>query len=188
MTDKRIRDSFVIVVEFTNSQMFVLKGTNDRGGVSGFTEDVTKAKRFKSIDAAQKFADTYVYLYGQPTIRPIKVTYDSSIDADLPIIVGQPVKTEEELRIDFIKYIRSMINYWSEVDIECETADEIKNRLEGLAHSILSLIDGEVSNAPGYELIPISSKENNLYYLSEGERQIPENVDIAGSLNDTLFS
>lgn len=181
------RISYAIIIDIQGEPYYVLKGQNTNN-ISGFTSDITKAKRFSSLQCAQVFAETYLS-NNSPTVVPITISFNSSDSIEEVVIPNEPIASEIELRSDFIKYVRSLIEYWTPKDAnENISIDFVKNQLEGLAHSILSLIDGETYNMPAYQLIPICSKDDNLFRLSEGEKQIPNDIDIAGALNDTLFS
>lgn len=88
--------------------------------------------------------------------------------------------TEEEMQREFVEHIHALIDYWENED----RAPTTKEKLEGLAFSILTAIDGEAMAVPGYKLIPITSEEDKQYYISQGENYYPEDTDIAGSLHE----
>lgn len=75
------------------------------------------------------------------------------------------IYTTEEARTIFIKKIQDSIEYWLEQDVT------EKEKLEGLAHTIMSVIDGG-TDLPAFELTPIKGWE---------ETGFPKK-DIAGNL------
>ena len=72
---------------------------------------------------------------------------------------------------EFLRYVSSMVNFWDE---RVPASESQRDRLEGLAFSILSYIDG--STGKSYSLIPLDF-EDNKFFCS------PIN-DIAGSLHE----
>jgi hypothetical protein len=76
----------------------------------------------------------------------------------------------EEYRDEFLDHIRYMIFNWS--DLPDKTNVE---RLEGLAFTILSAIDGSTPSLPTYVLAPVVDADGN-----HGD-------NISGSLHELLF-
>ena len=72
---------------------------------------------------------------------------------------------KEKLQNDFLEEIKNIIEYWNSVN------ESSKDKINGVAHSILSLIDGCNGDYNGCSLIPYE-----------------ENIDISGDLNDKLFN
>lgn len=92
--------------------------------------------------------------------------------------------SEEDARLFFLKHIHNLINYWLNED----KAKTTKDKMEGLAFSILSTLDGEVGNMPSYQLKPFNSKEDIEYLKKNGEDYYPENgIDIAGCLHEFFY-
>ncbi len=77
-------------------------------------------------------------------------------------------KTEEEVREEFLSQIRTYVEYWSNVN-EYDT----KRKLEGLAFSILNIIDG-CTSLPGFILSPIINEEDRQYHIDNGEDYYPD--------------
>ena len=94
----------------------------------------------------------------------------------------------DEARERFLDHLAALTRYWGGADVGAKTCDE---RLDGLAFSILSAIDGGSGELPGWILAPVSSPEDTEFYISEGEYWWPENgtgevhADIAGSLHES---
>lgn len=93
---------------------------------------------------------------------------------------NQKVYTEQETRDIFLDHVRGLIEYWDNIHTDKTKA------LEDLAFSIMTLLDGEAIDVPGFRVSPICSKEDKDYYESKGEKYFDENVDIAGCLHEFL--
>ncbi len=96
--------------------------------------------------------------------------------------------TTEEVRNQFLSHVRFMIDYW-----ERETrATTSKQKLEGLAHSILVTLDGG-SGLPAFIVAPNPHPDDQQFRIEEGEDWFPENhtlkvkADISGGLHERLF-
>lgn len=100
-------------------------------------------------------------------------------------------KTTEEIREEFLKHVRSCINYWDTVDGK-DAPKTQKDRLEGLAFSMLVALDGGAMALPGFIVAPCPHESDKEYHLSEGSDYYPENHeldvkgDIAGCLHELL--
>jgi hypothetical protein len=99
-------------------------------------------------------------------------------------------KTVDVVRGEVLNHIRDMVNYW-----ESSEGKTSKEKLDGLAFSILVMLDGE-SNLPPFIVAPLESSENIQFAISEGRDYYPENkveivskikCDIAGSLHDQYY-
>ena len=86
----------------------------------------------------------------------------------------QKIMSEEETREYFLATIREAVRYWNNV----EGKTKLK-ALEGLAHSILTVIDGE-SDHPPCVLRPLVSSV-------EGEDWLDIGHNIAESLHDNFY-
>lgn len=75
---------------------------------------------------------------------------------------------KKDYRKDFLEAIWDQIYYW-------ENNDRLSRKeiIEGITHSILSIIDGGHLDAPGFKMIPTSN---------------PKAKDIAGSLASLLYT
>ena len=67
--------------------------------------------------------------------------------------------TIEEVESEFLDYIRGLVDYW-----ENESGKTSREKLEGLAFSILVAIDGEAIEAPSFVLSPICSEEDKEFF------------------------
>ena len=98
--------------------------------------------------------------------------------------------SEEEVQDMFLSYVKVLIDYWEKVESE----PSVKGKLEGLAFSILSTIDGSSVALPSFILAPLPAPEDKLYLIANGENYFPENhkfkvkCDISGSLHEKFVS
>lgn len=81
--------------------------------------------------------------------------------------------TVDEIRDEFIAAIQQYIDYW-EKEPSVKTPRE---RLEGLAHSILVLLDGCSSDLPGFAIVPDAAPGDREYYQEIGENYYPCSED-----------
>ena len=96
------------------------------------------------------------------------------------------VYTEDEIREKFLKHIWLLIQYW-----EClSKREDVREKLEGLAFSILSMIDGSTYELPAFVLAPMPHPEDKAYHQQRNENWFPQNheadinCDIAGGLHE----
>jgi hypothetical protein len=97
--------------------------------------------------------------------------------------------TKEEARDLFLKQVRAYIDYWENESRQ----PTIRQKLEGLAFSIMVLIDGEAATVPGWILAPSPHPDDREYNISKGENYFADNTDaqvlcdIGGGLHDRLL-
>ena len=96
-------------------------------------------------------------------------------------------KKVEEVRKEFLDHVRNLVDYWVE-----HGPNDTKEKLDGLAFSILSAIDGCSSDLPPFALIPVCSNEDKKFYIEQGLDYYPtspSNVkcDIAGELHECYY-
>jgi len=100
-------------------------------------------------------------------------------------------KTVDEVREDFLQHIRTLVNYWDEVG-EPDAPKTQKERLAGLAFSIMVTLDGGAGNLPGFVVAPISAEGDKEWYIQQGEDYYADldedsiKCDIAGYLHELL--
>lgn len=86
--------------------------------------------------------------------------------------------SEQETRDLFLEYVRDFVDYWDKEKVSRTEA------LNGLAFSILTALDGECIDLPGFHVSPICPEEDKKFFESKGEKYFDENVDIAGCLHE----
>jgi hypothetical protein len=105
-------------------------------------------------------------------------------------------KTSTECRDEFLDQIRGAIRHWRRTeysaDVKAVQPDETTYRMEGLAHSILAMIDGE-GQVPAFILAPIPHPSDKAFRQNEDEDWWPENhvskvkCDISGDLHNNFY-
>lgn len=99
--------------------------------------------------------------------------------------------TEQQIRDRFLDHVWAMIDH-CEKESRRET---VREKLELLAFSILTAIDGEAAALPGFIFAPLPHKDDKAFCKSEGEDYYPQNhkieykikADIAGCLHDQFY-
>ena len=97
--------------------------------------------------------------------------------------------TWEEVRERFLDRVRGEVDYWKTYG-----NGDIEKSLNGLALSILMMIDGEDSELPAFILSPDPRKDDRAYNASEGKNWFPTEphrrkmeYDIAGELHEKFY-
>lgn len=88
--------------------------------------------------------------------------------------------TPEEVRAMFLQHIRTLVKYWERVP-QAPTARE---KLEGLAFSILVTLDGEADGLPAFDVVPCPHESDKDYHRDEGENWFPSGVPLPGALHE----
>lgn len=99
--------------------------------------------------------------------------------------------TVDEVREKFLEAVRRRVEYWEK---ETRVAS-VRDRLDGLAFTILAMLDGSSMEMPGFVLIPCPHEDDKKYLQSQGEnwyRPIKTELvealgDISGSLHDRYY-
>lgn len=89
--------------------------------------------------------------------------------------------TTDEVRELFLDHVRQMVLYW-ERESRPKTTRE---RLEGLAHSLLVLLDGGTV-LPGFIVAPRPHKDDKAFCKSDGENWFPEAPDVPSDIGGCL--
>lgn len=93
--------------------------------------------------------------------------------------------TEDEVRDLFLNAVAGIANYWATTNLEDGSA---KSRCQGVAFSILALLDGSNIGLPGMKVIPNPAAEDEEYLKNEGKNWFPDDVDIGGGLHELIHS
>lgn len=86
----------------------------------------------------------------------------------------------EEVRTRFLDHVRGIVTYW-ENEARAPTTRE---KLEGVAFSILVALDGGSMGVPKFKVIPDPHPSDRQYHIDEGENYFPDDCDIAGGLHE----
>jgi hypothetical protein len=95
--------------------------------------------------------------------------------------------TREEVRDAFSGHIRTMIKFWNGVENKSK-----EEALEGLAFSILAMLDGCSAGLPCFAVIPLPHPEDKNFCIENGENWYPEFepaeglCDIGGGLHHLI--
>jgi hypothetical protein len=94
--------------------------------------------------------------------------------------------TQEEVEKKFIRKIHQLVEYWA----NGTSTTDAKEKLEGLAFSILATIDGSDVDLPAFILAPLPAEEDKEYCIKNGDNYFPQNhtaeisCDISGGLHE----
>lgn len=100
--------------------------------------------------------------------------------------------TVEEARTRFLDHVWAMVDYWEK---ESRTPS-LRKKMEGLAFSMLVMLDGNSGDLPSFIVAPRGTKDDQKFLKSIGEDwwpYVPKDVekkitgDIAGGLHDEFF-
>jgi len=102
--------------------------------------------------------------------------------------------TEEEIRTKLLTHIHSLISHWEalpERDLNTSITP-IRARLEGLAFSILSTLDGVSTELPMFLVAPNPHPSDKNFHQKSGDNWYPESklahgVCISGLLHEEFY-
>ncbi len=91
--------------------------------------------------------------------------------------------TQDEIRKKFLGHIWNFIEYW---DTHGQTS---RDKLEGLAFSIMSMLDGSTMEFPKFMVAPDPCPDDKDFHDKNGENWFPPSSkgDVGGSLHDSFF-
>ena len=95
--------------------------------------------------------------------------------------------TEDEVRQQFLEHIWRLIDYWD------KQAMPQRRKLEGLAFSILTALDGDSAGICGFIVAPATHPEDMEYLINRGVNYYPQNhdsdikCDISGGLHELFY-
>lgn len=78
-------------------------------------------------------------------------------------------QTAEEIRDRFMNTVRAAVDSWASDSVQRDTVHE---RLSGLAHSLLCMIDGSNMGLPAFDLVASPHPDDKAYHQGEGENWI----------------
>ena len=102
--------------------------------------------------------------------------------------------TEQEVREAFLKHVWEIIDYWDGKYDQMVAQYPCRRKLEGLAFSLLVMLDGESADIPGFIVAPCPHPDDKAFLQGEGENWWPENheadvaCDIGGTLHDSFHN
>lgn len=91
--------------------------------------------------------------------------------------------TSKEVTEQFMQHIATMIDYWDRTP-----GHSSREKLEGLAHSILCALDGCSAHLPGFLVVPYPHPDDKEYHIENEENWFPENheAEVNGALEPYL--
>ena len=92
------------------------------------------------------------------------------------------VMTVDEVRAVFLDHVAGIVDYWENES----RAGSVRDRLEGVAFSILVALDGEAAMLPGFTVTPSPHESDEAFHRKEGTNWFPNDVDIADGLHEHL--
>ncbi len=93
--------------------------------------------------------------------------------------------TEDEVRDNLLEHIWDMVDYWTDESRVTDT----REKMAGLAFSILTVLDGESGNMPGFLVAAQPHEDDKEYRRKEGENWYPTEIkDIGGCLHERWHS
>ena len=93
--------------------------------------------------------------------------------------------TEKEVRGRLLKEIHRIVDYWDKVENR-----STYEKLNGLAFSILSMLDGGYVDLPSFIVAPRPHESDKNFHKDNGENWFPENLnskiecDLGGTLHE----
>lgn len=91
--------------------------------------------------------------------------------------------SHEEVRDMLLDQIWTEIEWW----LNSERAPTTLHKLEGLAFSILSTLDG-CGELPSFTITPRPHPTDKSFHQQEGENWFPDDGDVAGSIHELFYS
>lgn len=94
--------------------------------------------------------------------------------------------TEDEVRDMLINQIRAVVRFWADLpDVDRATGRHITvyDRCDGVAFSILSILDGSTLGLPAFDLVPAPHEEDKQYFIENSENWF-EPVVISEALHE----
>lgn len=91
--------------------------------------------------------------------------------------------TKEEAREKFLKHIWGLIQFWADAKV-----DNDLEKMEGLAFSILSSLDGTSMELPAYQVIPCPHPNDEEFHRVRGNNWYSDDIDIGGELHSNFYT
>jgi hypothetical protein len=88
--------------------------------------------------------------------------------------------TQKEVQKQFLDSIRDCVNYWDTVPLP-EENDTVRHRLDGLAFSILNILDGTSTAFPATEIKLSPHPTDKQYHIDNQENWYEPGMSVHGS-------
>ena len=87
------------------------------------------------------------------------------------------MKTKEQIQDELFSAVQMMSEYWAETELRPER-DTVRQRMDGLVHSIFCIFDGVSASMPGFKVMVDNAS------MDEDSNEYPKDLDIAGDLHE----
>ena len=88
--------------------------------------------------------------------------------------------SKEEIQQQFVNHLWALIAFWEHCPhCKCE-----HDKLTGLVHSILCVLDGASGSLPGFLVIPSPHEADKAYQIERGEDYYPPAIDATDEMCD----
>jgi hypothetical protein len=96
--------------------------------------------------------------------------------------------TVDEVRESFLRYVWTIIEYWEKENLEPTggATSSVRGKLEGVAFSIMSALDGSPIGLPAFAVLPAPHPDDQEYCRTHGHNWFPSGGDI-GPLHEHFF-
>lgn len=99
---------------------------------------------------------------------------------------GPRAYTAEEVRDKLLAHVRAMVAYWDTVTTN-EGPMTQRERLDGLAFSILVMLDGDTMDLPAFDLYPAPHPEDKAFHQQEGENWFDPECPVSYALHEFYY-
>ena len=90
--------------------------------------------------------------------------------------------TAEEVTEKILEHIRTMVKYWAEIP-----GQNIKSRCDGVAFSILAMLDGASLELPAITLKLDPHESDKDFCINQGENWFEAGMEIAEPLHELFY-
>lgn len=90
--------------------------------------------------------------------------------------------TAKEAKEKYLTMVANYVDYWATLPNKTE-----RERLEGLAFSMMVILDGEAGMMPGFTVKPCPHPSDRAYHIGRGENYFSTKTDIAGTLHEGIL-
>jgi hypothetical protein len=90
--------------------------------------------------------------------------------------------TPAEVKAAVLTHVASIVDYWERE----ERAPELRDKLEGVAFSILTMLDGSAATLPAFLVMTAPHPDDTEFAKSRGENYFPDRLDIGGDLHEDV--
>ena len=97
---------------------------------------------------------------------------------------GPRAYTSEEATEMFLNHVRALVEYW-DGPISSQTT---KDRLSGLAFSILTLLDGDSMAMPGCSVAVQPHEDDKAYHQANGENWFEPGTELGWQLHEKFYA